>query len=120
MLIFCLMLVQEVEFGILWSKMATGAVPASFTGLKSRDHCGLGFGKSSDFVRVSDLQRVKFGRSKVAVIRNSNNPSSETVELKPASEGSPLLGIYFLFHMVWFCSLRSDTWNNTRNLCSYN
>ncbi|KAH6814051.1 4-hydroxy-3-methylbut-2-enyl diphosphate synthase [Perilla frutescens var. frutescens] len=71
--------------------MATGAVPASFTGLKSRDHRGLGFAKSSDFVRVSDLQRVKFGRTKVAVIRNSNKPGSETVELEPASEGSPLL-----------------------------
>ncbi|KAA8550404.1 hypothetical protein F0562_002088 [Nyssa sinensis] len=69
--------------------MATGAVPASFTGLKSRDH-GLGFAKSMDFVRVSDLQRVKFRRTKVSVIRNSN-PGSEIAELQPASEGSPLL-----------------------------
>nr|AXT18170.1 4-hydroxy-3-methylbut-2-enyl diphosphate synthase [Ziziphora clinopodioides] len=71
--------------------MATGAVPASFTGLKSKDHRGLGFAKSSDFVRVSNLQRVKFGRSKVSVIKNSSNPSRETVELEPASEGSQLL-----------------------------
>ncbi|KAK6138067.1 hypothetical protein DH2020_028182 [Rehmannia glutinosa] len=71
--------------------MATGAVPASFTGLKSRDHKGIGFAKCSDFVRVSDLQRVKFRRTKVALIRNSTNPGSETVELEPASAGSPLL-----------------------------
>ncbi|GMP88968.1 hypothetical protein CsSME_00040749 [Camellia sinensis var. sinensis] len=69
--------------------MATGAVPASFTALKSRDH-GLGFAKSMDFVRVSDLQRVKFGRKKVSVITNSN-PGSEIAELQPASQGSPLL-----------------------------
>lgn len=80
--------------------MATGAVPASFTGLKTKDHRGLGFGKSSDFVRVSNLQRVKFGRSKVSVIKNSSNPSRETVELEPASEGSQLLGICFLFPML--------------------
>lgn len=73
--------------------MATGTVPASFTGLKSRDQRGLGFVKASDFVRVSDLQRIKFRRTKVAVIRNSVNPGSETVELEPASEGSTLLGI---------------------------
>ena len=70
-------------------KMATGAVPASFTGLKTKDH-GLGFSKSMDFVRVSDVQRVKFSRTKVFVIKNSN-PGPEIAELKPASEGSPLL-----------------------------
>lgn len=70
--------------------MATGAaVPASF----SRDHQGLGFAKSSDFVRVSDLQRVRFRRTKLALIRNSTSPGSETVQLEPASHGTPLLGI---------------------------
>ena len=72
--------------------MATGAaVPASFTGLKSRDR-SLGFTKSMDFVRVSDVKRVKASRRKVLVIRNSN-PGSDIAELRPASEGSPLLGI---------------------------
>lgn len=71
--------------------MATGAVPTSFTGLKSKDH-GLGFTKSMDFIKISDLQRVKFRRTKVCVIRNSN-PGSEIAEVQPASEGSPLLGI---------------------------
>lgn len=70
--------------------MATGTVPASFTGLKSREN-GLGFAKSMDFVQVSDLRRVKFRRAKVSVIKNSN-PGPETVELQPASQGSQLLG----------------------------
>ncbi|KAF2321766.1 hypothetical protein GH714_002588 [Hevea brasiliensis] len=69
--------------------MATGAVPASFTGLKTRDS-SLGFGKSMDFVRVCDLKRIKSGRKKISMIRNSN-PGPEMVELQPASEGSPLL-----------------------------
>ncbi|GFQ00270.1 4-hydroxy-3-methylbut-2-en-1-yl diphosphate synthase chloroplastic [Phtheirospermum japonicum] len=75
--------------------MATGAVSAPFIGVKSRHHKGIA--KSSDFIRVSDLQRVKFRRTKIGVaIRNySPNPNpagSETVELEPASsDGSPLL-----------------------------
>ncbi|CAN1171917.1 4-hydroxy-3-methylbut-2-en-1-yl diphosphate synthase (ferredoxin), chloroplastic [Linum perenne] len=64
--------------------MATGAVPASFTALKTRDS-SLGFAKNMDFVRISDLRRIKSGRRKVCVIKNS------AVELEPASEGSPLL-----------------------------
>lgn len=71
--------------------MATGAVPASFSTLKSRDS-SFGFVKSLDFVRVSDLKRIKSGRTKVSVIRNSN-PRQDIVELQPASDGSPLLGI---------------------------
>lgn len=73
--------------------MAAGAVSSSFSGLKIRDHHGLGSAKSSSFVRVSEVQRVKFRRTKVPVIKNSTTPGSETVELEPASEGSPLLGI---------------------------
>ncbi|XP_057954982.1 4-hydroxy-3-methylbut-2-en-1-yl diphosphate synthase (ferredoxin), chloroplastic [Malania oleifera] len=70
--------------------MATGAVPASFSGLKSWDP-SLGFAKSADFVKVSDFfQRVKSHRRRVLVIRNSN-PGSDIAELQPASEGSPLL-----------------------------
>ncbi|KAL6563625.1 hypothetical protein OROGR_002584 [Orobanche gracilis] len=71
--------------------MATGAVPTSFTSLRRWDHKGIGFVKNSDFIRVSDLQRVKFRRTKIAVIRNSTTTGSETVELEPASDGSPLL-----------------------------
>lgn len=68
--------------------MASGAVPASFSGLKSRDS-GLGFVKSMDFVRISDQQRVRSHRKKITVIRNCK-PASE-IQLEPASEGSPLL-----------------------------
>ena len=72
--------------------MATGAaVPASFTGLKSRD-LSLGFTKSMDFVKVSDMRRVKASKRKVLMIRNSNQ-GSDIAELQQASEGSPLLGI---------------------------
>jgi (E)-4-hydroxy-3-methylbut-2-enyl-diphosphate synthase len=70
-------------------KMATGTVPASFMELKIRDR-GLGLTKSMDFAKVSNLQRVKFGRSKVFMIRNSSS-GSDVAELQATSEGSPLL-----------------------------
>ncbi|CAM8958564.1 unnamed protein product [Rhodiola kirilowii] len=69
--------------------MATGAVPAMFSATKSTDS-GLGFAKGLGFVRISDVKRSKSQRRIVSVIRNSNT-SSETVELQPAAEGSPLL-----------------------------
>lgn len=70
--------------------MATGAVPASFSGLQMKE-AGLGFGKNMGFVRICDLKRIKSGRKKISMIRNSNT-GPEIVELQPASEGSPLLG----------------------------
>ncbi|GAU15638.1 hypothetical protein TSUD_108970 [Trifolium subterraneum] len=69
--------------------MAAGTVPASFTSFRRCDS-GLGFGKSIDFVRVSDLKRMKSVRRKVSVIKNSN-PSQDIAELQPASKGSQLL-----------------------------
>ncbi|KAE8687278.1 4-hydroxy-3-methylbut-2-en-1-yl diphosphate synthase (ferredoxin) [Hibiscus syriacus] len=69
--------------------MATGAVPASFPGLKSKEP-GLGFAKRMDFVRLCDLKRPKSGKTMIFVIRNQN-PSQDTAQLQPASEGSPLL-----------------------------
>lgn len=71
--------------------MATGAVTASFSGLKSRDS-NLGFSKSMDFARVCDLKRVKFHRRRVSVIKNASS-GQDVAQLQPASEGSPLLGI---------------------------
>ncbi|XP_008807336.1 4-hydroxy-3-methylbut-2-en-1-yl diphosphate synthase (ferredoxin), chloroplastic [Phoenix dactylifera] len=71
--------------------MAAGTVPA-FPGLKTRD-CGLSFAKSIDFARVSCVpgpQRLKFRRAKVPVMRNAIS-GSDTVQMQPASEGSPLL-----------------------------
>lgn len=71
--------------------MATGMVPTSISSLKTSDN-GLFFTKNVDFVKVRcfPIQRIKSQRENVSVIRNSN-PGPETVELKPASEGSPLL-----------------------------
>ena len=74
-------------------EMATGAVPASFSGLKGRD-TSFGFAKSMNFVRVCDLKRIKSGRTRISVIRNQN-PGPDIAELQPATEGSPLLGIKF-------------------------
>ncbi|KAH6814631.1 4-hydroxy-3-methylbut-2-enyl diphosphate synthase [Perilla frutescens var. frutescens] len=61
--------------------MATGAVPASFTGLK---------------------------RTKVPVIRNSKNPASETVELELASDGTPLLGKLLYVKVMRIAGLGAD------------
>ncbi|XP_058771219.1 4-hydroxy-3-methylbut-2-en-1-yl diphosphate synthase (ferredoxin), chloroplastic-like [Vicia villosa] len=69
--------------------MASGTVPASFSSFRMSES-GLGFVKSIDFVRVSDLKRMKSARTKVSIIRNSN-PGQEVVELQPASKGSQLL-----------------------------
>nr|XP_027190993.1 4-hydroxy-3-methylbut-2-en-1-yl diphosphate synthase (ferredoxin), chloroplastic [Cicer arietinum] len=71
------------------SKMAAGTVPASFSSFRKRDS-GLGFGKSIDFVRVSDLKRMNSARTKVSIIRNSNS-GQDIAELQPASKGSQLL-----------------------------
>uniref|UniRef100_A0A224XF69 4-hydroxy-3-methylbut-2-en-1-yl diphosphate synthase (ferredoxin), chloroplastic n=1 Tax=Hypericum perforatum TaxID=65561 RepID=A0A224XF69_HYPPE len=65
---------------------ATGAVTASFPVVKGGREAGLGFGKSVDFVKVK-----RIGRSRVSMVRSSSNPGRDTVELQPASEGSPLL-----------------------------
>ncbi|KAJ1409201.1 Dihydropteroate synthase-like [Sesbania bispinosa] len=68
---------------------SAGTVPASFSSIKTCDS-SLGFAKSMDFVRVSDLKRMKSARTKVSIIRNSN-PGQDIAELQPASPGSPLL-----------------------------
>jgi len=84
--------------------MAAGTVPTSFSSLRTCDS-GLGFGKSIDFVRVSDLQRMKSSRRKVSIIRNSN-PSQDIAELQPASKGSQLLGMkVFNASIVFVCGL---------------
>lgn len=86
--------------------MAAGTVLASISGLKTSDQ-GLSFGKSVDFVKVTCLpaQKNKCRGDYVSVIRNSK-PGPETVELQPASEGSPLLGIYSISFMNSFISFR--------------
>lgn len=69
--------------------MSIGAVPVSFPGLNGRRN-GFEFGKNIGFSRVIDLQRAKFHRSKVYVIRNSNS-GSDTIDLQSPSAESPLL-----------------------------
>uniref|UniRef100_A0A1J3K1H8 4-hydroxy-3-methylbut-2-en-1-yl diphosphate synthase (ferredoxin), chloroplastic n=1 Tax=Noccaea caerulescens TaxID=107243 RepID=A0A1J3K1H8_NOCCA len=69
--------------------MATGVLPAPFSGVKSPDS-KLGFSKSMNIVRICDLRSLRSARRRVCVIRNSNQ-SSDLAELQPASEGSPLL-----------------------------
>ncbi|KAL9274459.1 4-hydroxy-3-methylbut-2-en-1-yl diphosphate synthase (ferredoxin), chloroplastic-like protein [Drosera capensis] len=69
--------------------MATGAVPASFTVLKSRDY-GFGFGRTAAVGKVSNAKWNRIHRSKFVSIKNSNK-GSDTAELQLASEGSPLL-----------------------------
>ncbi|KAE9616675.1 putative (E)-4-hydroxy-3-methylbut-2-enyl-diphosphate synthase (ferredoxin) [Lupinus albus] len=71
--------------------MTMRAVPISFSAINSSDS-SLGFVRSSDFVRLSDLKkRTQYVRTKVSVIRNSKPGQDNILELQPASEGSPLL-----------------------------
>lgn len=76
--------------------MASGAVPTTFSTLKTWDS-SLGFAKNIDFVRVSDMKSMKSSaRKRVSIIRNSN-PGQDIAELQPASPGSPLLGMIAFF-----------------------
>ncbi|KAL1361595.1 hypothetical protein HN51_009944 [Arachis hypogaea] len=71
---------------------ATGVLPPSFPSLKTKDdHSGLGSVKSLDFVRLSDLKRMKSRRTKISVIRNSSSSGQDIVDLQQSSQGSPLL-----------------------------
>lgn len=81
-------------------KMATGFAPTSISTLKGRNS-GLGFSKSMDFARISDLKVMKSGRKKVLVIQNSN-PGQDIAELQSASPGTPLIGILFLMLILLF------------------
>nr|AJA32313.1 chloroplast 1-hydroxy-2-methyl-2-(E)-butenyl-4-diphosphate synthase [Narcissus tazetta] len=73
--------------------MASGLIPASFPSLKCRD-LGLSFAKNVDFTKVAyvpNSQRRKFPNVKVFSVTMNSTSGSDTVELQPASEGSPLL-----------------------------
>lgn len=75
-------------------------MPTSFSTLKGRD-LSLGFARSMDFARISDLKIMKSGRKKFSVIRNSN-PGQDIAELQSASPGTPLTGILFLMLLCFF------------------
>lgn len=73
--------------------MAAGTIPASFPSLAGRDS-GLSFAKSVDFAKVAYVPNSRWRKSRkfktFSVLQNSNS-GSDTVELQPASDGSPLL-----------------------------
>lgn len=73
-------------------KMAAGTIPASFSGLKKTDslpgclqntHARKGFGMPNFQNPRSSSIRIRF--------TGARNSSSDIAEMKPASEGSPLL-----------------------------
>jgi (E)-4-hydroxy-3-methylbut-2-enyl-diphosphate synthase len=69
-------------------------LPASFPHIKVCDG-GSSLTKVVDFTKVSfsrGPQRVRKPSTQLAVARNPNS-GSDTVELEPASDGSPLLGM---------------------------
>lgn len=78
---------MQLLFDSVGKKMATGVLPAPFSGVNISDS-KLGFGKSMNIVRS-----LRSARRRVSVIRSSNQ-GSDLAELQPASEGSPLLGIF--------------------------
>jgi len=74
--------------------MATGVAPASLPHVRVRDG-GVGFTRSVDFAKVlstpsAGTMRTSSSRGR-ALVAKSSSTGSETVELEPSSEGSPLL-----------------------------
>ncbi|KAM3242081.1 hypothetical protein ACQJBY_054655 [Aegilops geniculata] len=72
--------------------MATGMAPAPLPHVKVRGG-GIGFTKSVDFAKVLSVPgalRTGSSRGRALVVRSSST-ESDTMELEPASEGSPLL-----------------------------
>ncbi|KAK8925902.1 hypothetical protein KSP39_PZI018175 [Platanthera zijinensis] len=72
--------------------MAAGTIASTFPSLKGFS-CGLNFGNRADFVKFAsypDSKKTGRLKSKVLVVTNSSS-ESDTVELQPVSEGSPLL-----------------------------
>ncbi|VAI46748.1 unnamed protein product [Triticum turgidum subsp. durum] len=72
--------------------MATGMAPAPLSHVKVRGG-GIGFTKSVDFAKVLSVPgalRTGSSRGRALVVRSSST-ESDTMELEPASEGSPLL-----------------------------
>lgn len=72
--------------------MATGVAPAPLPHVKVRGG-GIGFTKGVDFAKVLSVPgalRTGSSRGRALVVRSSST-ESDTMELEPASEGSPLL-----------------------------
>jgi (E)-4-hydroxy-3-methylbut-2-enyl-diphosphate synthase len=76
--------------------MATGVAPAPLPHVRVH-HGGVGFTRSVDFAKVlsapgAGTMRASSSRGR-ALVAKSSSTGSETMELEPSSEGSPLLGI---------------------------
>ncbi|PWZ20355.1 hypothetical protein Zm00014a_001110 [Zea mays] len=74
--------------------MATGVAPAPLPHVRVR-HGGVGFTRSVDFAKVlsapgAGTMRASSSRGR-ALVAKSSSTGSETMELEPSSEGSPLL-----------------------------
>lgn len=81
--------------------MATGVAPAPLPHVRVRDG-GIGFTRSVDFAKVLSVPGVgttRTGSSRGrALVAKSSSAGSDTMELEPSSEGSPLLGMICVFH----------------------
>jgi len=74
--------------------MATGVAPAPLPHVRVRDG-GIGFTRSVDFAKVLSVpgvgtMRTGYSRGRALVVKSSST-GSDTMELEPSSEGSPLL-----------------------------
>uniref|UniRef100_A0A0E0K242 4-hydroxy-3-methylbut-2-en-1-yl diphosphate synthase n=1 Tax=Oryza punctata TaxID=4537 RepID=A0A0E0K242_ORYPU len=72
--------------------MATGVAPAPLPHVRVRDG-GIGFTRSVDFAKILSVPatlRVGSSRGRVLMAKSSST-GSDTMELEPSSEGSPLL-----------------------------
>jgi (E)-4-hydroxy-3-methylbut-2-enyl-diphosphate synthase len=77
--------------------MATGVAPAPLPHVRVRDG-GIGFTRTVDFAKVmsspsTGTMRTSSSRGR-ALVAKSSSTRSDTMELEPSSEGSPLLGTY--------------------------
>ncbi|ERN09906.1 hypothetical protein AMTR_s00013p00159980 [Amborella trichopoda] len=92
--------------------MATGTVPPSLSSLK-RSNCRLSFSNGVGYAKIRvtcNLQRIRSRKNRVLVMKNFG---SETVELQPVSDGSPLPGGWFFkatFILLSFIALVLLLW----------
>jgi (E)-4-hydroxy-3-methylbut-2-enyl-diphosphate synthase len=85
----------------LGAAMATGVAPAPLAHVRVRG-AGIGFTRNVDFAKVFSVPGVgttRTGSSRGrALVAKSSSAGSDTMELEPSSEGSPLLGMICVFH----------------------
>jgi (E)-4-hydroxy-3-methylbut-2-enyl-diphosphate synthase len=98
--------------------MATGVAPVPLTHVRVRDG-GFGFTRTVDFAKVMSAPgtgavRTSSSRGRAPVAKSSST-GSDTMELEPSSEGSPLLGmsrlhsrlyVYFMSRGLQFAQIQ--------------